>query len=84
MYVYGTDEARNDPASTADFREILAEIPAGTPLYRMYGKASADADKVYIGTITLESPFVASEFGDHILAFQHAWPATGACPVGAR
>ena len=83
VYLYGTDEVRNDPASTADFREILAQIPAGTPLYRMYGKASATAEKVYVGTITLESPFVASEFGDHVLAFQHAWPVTGACP-GAK
>ena len=41
VYLYGTDEVRNDPASAADFREILAEIPAETPLYRMYGKASA-------------------------------------------
>ena len=77
VYLYGTDEVRNDPASTADFRSILAEIPAGAPLYRMYGKASQSAEKVYIGLITLESPFVASEFGDHILAFQHAWPVTG-------
>ena len=74
VYLYGTEEVRNDPASTADFREILADIPAETPLYRMYGKASPAAEKVYIGSITLESPFVASEFGDHILAFQHAWP----------
>ncbi len=77
VYLYGTDEVRNDPASTADFRSILAEIPAGTPLYRMYGKASPSAGKVYIGLITLESPFVASAFGDHTLAFQHAWPVTG-------
>ena len=48
----------------------------------MHGKASATAEKVYIGVITLESPFVASEFGDNILAFQHAWPVTGACPAG--
>ena len=77
VYLYGTDEVRNDPAATADFRSILAEIPAETPLYRMYGKASQSAEKVYIGLITLESPFVASAFGDHILAFQHAWPVTG-------
>jgi deferrochelatase/peroxidase EfeB len=76
VYLYGTDEVRNDPASTADFRPILAEIPAETPLYRVYGKATQDADKVYIGSVTLESPFVASAFGDHVLAFQHAWPVT--------
>ena len=29
VYLYGTDEVRNDPASAADFRAILAEIPRG-------------------------------------------------------
>ena len=39
-------------------------------------------EKVYIGSITLESQFVASEFGDRILAFQHAWPVTGVMSCG--
>ena len=43
--------------------------------------ASPTAKKVYIGSITLESPFVASEFGDHILAFQHAWPVPDSSPA---
>ena len=77
VYLYGADEVRNDPASTDDFRSILAEIPSGSLLYRMYGKASRTAQKVYIGSVTLESGFVASEFGDRILAFQHAVPSTG-------
>ena len=72
------------PHRTPISHDVLAQIPSETPLYRMYGKVSAEAKKVYIGTIRLESPFVASEFGDHILAFQHAWPVTGTCPVGRR
>ncbi len=40
----------------------------------MYGKADRAAEKVYIGSVTLESGFVASAFGDRILAFQHAMP----------
>ena len=40
----------------------------------MYGKASRSAEKLYVGSVTLESGFVASAFGDRILAFQHAMP----------
>lgn len=73
VYFYGADEVRNDPASQEDFRSILGAISSGTPLYRVYGKASRTSKQIYIGSITTESPFVASEFGDRILAFKHAW-----------
>lgn len=73
VYFYGADEVRNDPASEEDFRSILADIPPGALLYRVYGKMSGSSKPVYIGSITTESPFVASEFGDRILAFKHAW-----------
>ena len=73
VYLYGAAEVRNDPASTEDFRTLLANIPAGSLLYRMYGKATRSAAQVYIGSIITESTFVASEFGDRILAFRHAW-----------
>ena len=73
VYLYGADEVRNDPASNEDFRSLLAKIPSGSLLYRMYGKASRTAQQIYIGSVTLESGFVASEFGDCILAFRHAW-----------
>ena len=72
--LYGAEGVRNDPASKDDFRAILADIPSESLLYRMYGKTSPTADKLYIGSVTLESGFVASEFGDRILAFQHAMP----------
>ncbi len=73
VYLYGADEVRNDPASTADFRSILADIPSGSLIYRMYGKSDPGAKQVYIGSVFVESRFVASEFGDRILAFKHAW-----------
>ena len=73
VYLYGADEVRNDPASTEDFRSLLANIPPGSLLYRMYGKPTSNDKQIYIGSITTESPFVASEFGDCILAFRHAW-----------
>jgi hypothetical protein len=38
----------------------------------MYGKATRTAKQIYMGSITSESAFVASEFGDRILAFQHS------------
>ena len=75
VYLYGADEVRNDPASTEDFRSLFGDIPPGSLLYRMYGKAARDAKKIDIGCITTESAFVASEFGDRILAFRHAWTA---------
>jgi hypothetical protein len=75
--LYGADEVHNDPASPDDFRSLLADIPSGSLLYRMYGKASQSAKQVYIGSVTIESGFVASEFGDCILAFRHAWDSKG-------
>jgi hypothetical protein len=77
VYLYGADEVHNDPASLDDFRSILADIPSGSLLYRMYGKADRNTKQVYIGAVTLESGFVASEFGDRILAFRHAWRSNG-------
>ena len=77
VYLYAADEVHNDPASTEDFRSLLAHIPSGSLLYRMYGKATRTARQIYIGSITTESAFVASEFGDRILAFRHAWTAHG-------
>ena len=73
VYFYGAEEVRNDPACQEDFRDIVAAVPPGTLLYRAYGKASRSAKQVYIGSITTASTFVASVFGERILAFKHAW-----------
>ncbi len=76
VHLYGADEVRNDPACMDDFRTILKEIPSGSLLYRMFGRATPGAKQVYIGSVFTESAFVASEFGDRILAFQHAPPGS--------
>lgn len=73
IHLYGADEVRNDPSSKYDFRLILSKIASGSLLYRMYGKTEEDDRQIYIGSIISESGFVATEFGDRILAFKHAW-----------
>ena len=59
------------------FRSLLANIPPGSLLYQICGKATQNAKQIYIGSITTESALVTSAFGDRILAFQHAWNANG-------
>ena len=71
--LYSPDEVHNDPGSTEDFRTLLGEIPSGTLIYRMYGRITKKAAPIYIGSITTESAFIASEFQDRVLAFKHAW-----------
>jgi hypothetical protein len=77
VYLCGADEVRHLPShfksSADDFRATLAQIEPGSLIYRLFGKPTLDAKQVYIGSITIESNFVASEFGDRILAFRHAW-----------
>jgi hypothetical protein len=54
-----------------DFRMVLARIPVGTALYEVIGFDENDKTDRHIGTIALQSPIVASEFGDKTLFFQH-------------
>lgn len=56
--------------SRNDFRADLATIPAGTALYAIHGLDSAGVWQ-NIGTLTLDSTLVASEFGDKNLFFRH-------------
>ena len=53
-----------------DFRDVLAKIPVGTPIYEVYGLDSSNK-RVLIGTLETASPFVASQFGDQRLFFRH-------------
>lgn len=71
IYLYAADERHTDPASTTDFRELLAEVPAGAELYNMFGTPDENEKPLYIGRIRTESRFVASEFGDRVLALHH-------------
>lgn len=60
--------------SKKDFRQDLAMIQAGTPLYDVYAKASPGSPLEKVGSLKTTGPFVASEFGDAHLFFQHESP----------
>ncbi len=51
-----------------DFRIVLKELDAGTPLYTVTGVSSSGRDEV--GTIRMTTPFVSSDGGDRLF-FQH-------------
>lgn len=61
-------------SDSSDFRVDLAGIKPGTVLYTVYGKATADENSpVYeIGQLITTSEFVASQYEDETLYFQHA------------
>jgi hypothetical protein len=62
-----------DPDTRKDFRDLLAELPPGTEIYRMFAQPGVGGqEEVYVGSVTTESEIVASSFVDHMLAFQHA------------
>jgi hypothetical protein len=54
-----------------DFRAEFSHIPAGTKLYDVFGTIGDSKIPVYIGEIITGSEFVASEYGDKKLYFQH-------------
>jgi hypothetical protein len=71
VFLYGEDSHHTDPSLADDFRVELSKIKPGTRLYRMYGRMTAESEQIYLGHMTTESPFVASAFGDRILALRH-------------
>lgn len=54
----------------ADFRALLATIPPGTVIYTVH--AETDQGEVAIGRVRTRSTFVASDWGDRVLHFEHA------------
>jgi len=67
-----------DPAVTkfrkddkTDLRIQLKTLKPGTTLYKMYARHSKNSGVVFIGRLVLESNFVASDFADRWLLFQH-------------
>jgi hypothetical protein len=72
-----TEDARSryQAAAEGDVRLALkSEIPAGTPLYDVMAGGNADDDGselVAVGQLVTDSAFVASEYGDERLFFQH-------------
>ena len=60
----------NDTA--ADFRAELAKIPLGTKLYDVFATMNEHVTKpILVGSVITESPFIASEYSDRKLYFQH-------------
>jgi hypothetical protein len=57
---------------TDDFRTVLAEVPEGTVLYDVVAYRRATSPGVAIGRLISRSAFVASQYGDEKLYFQHA------------
>jgi len=58
--------------SYPDFRFQLKDFPASTKLWDVYGSDYAGGVKEeLIGSIVTTSEFVASEYGDNVLFFQH-------------
>ncbi len=71
IYFVPADGLHQD-ANGADFRVELAKIPAGTKLYDVYAKVSKFSKGLTsIGSIVTKSNFVASEYSDKSLFFQH-------------
>lgn len=54
--------------SREDFRVSFLQVPMG-PLYEIYGEYQGS--EYHIGTLMLESPLLASNYGDKKLFFQH-------------
>ncbi len=58
--------------NAADFRVELTKLAEGTKLYEVFGTYSEHVQTpIYIGSLYLRSPFVASAYGDKVLYFQH-------------
>lgn len=54
-----------------DFRLELNRIPVGTKLYDVYGTLGESEERILIGAVVTQSEFVASEYSDKKLYFQH-------------
>jgi hypothetical protein len=55
-------------SSREDFRDSLLKVPEG-PLYEVYGQYQGE--EYHVGTLVLDSPLLASNYGDQNLFFQH-------------
>lgn len=68
-FVPTTDVATLAPGK-ADFRSELSAIPVGTPLYDVYA-VDGNGAKLLVAHVKTKSGFVASQFSDQKLFFQH-------------
>ena len=60
-----------NPSDQRDFREVLGEMNHGTIMYEVF--VSGEEEPVKIGHIILKEKFIASDFGDTLLNFQHTF-----------
>lgn len=74
-YAAGADE-EGDGTPDHEFREAFDAIPQGTPLFNVYA-TSFDGCRSRLGTFRTTSRFIASEWGDERLQFQHATEGQG-------
>lgn len=66
-----TDEAKKVCPDVPDYRRALAAIPAGTVLFKVFASPKIDKPLEVVGEVRLDSPWVASAYGDTRLFFQH-------------
>jgi hypothetical protein len=63
--------ARLPRKSRRDFRIELATLAPGIQLYDVYAQETLDSEPEKVGTLELQSAFVASRFADDHLFFKH-------------
>lgn len=66
-----TDNAKKVCPDLPDYRRALAAIPVGTVLFKVFAAPNIDKPSESIGEVRLDSPWVASVYGDTRLFFQH-------------
>jgi len=64
--------AKSENRTGTDFRLQLLDIPENTVLYDLVAHRLWDSDGVFIGRVVSRSAFIASQYGDEVLFFQHA------------
>ena len=74
--LHPTGELHLGATEEPDWRTELAALPADTVLFEVRISGHIDEPAVPFGRLVLERPFVASQYGDERLFFQH--------PVGPR
>lgn len=70
MIDFMEDEVSNS-TGMVDFRTHLSAIPVGAVLFKVMARRDGKTDPEEIGVIILDSPIVASKYGDEHLYFQH-------------
>jgi hypothetical protein len=66
-----TEDVKRLCPDTPDFRTSLARIPKGTKLFDVHVAQRIDMPTVLLGELYLDSPWVASRYGDERLFFAH-------------